>query len=121
MPSENLKSICTLLRRMDNEQDGFMTYSGILKTVSVPPNELACTLSRLGEAGFITCTGHNFWGEPRGYKLLKATDSISLFDLLHCTGTENLLFDGMTSDSGKLSAALSNMQKELGMIYVSEI
>jgi DNA-binding IscR family transcriptional regulator len=120
MPFENLKEICTLLKRLDSEHTGFMTYSGILKTVSLPPNELNWMLRRLEEAGFITSSGHNFWGEPKGYKLLRGTDEISLFDLLHCTGMENLLFEGM-EDTGRLSAAIGNMQKEVGRVYVSEI
>jgi DNA-binding IscR family transcriptional regulator len=98
-----------------------MTYRRILKTVRLSPNELAWLTARLEEAGYIACTGRDFWGDPRSYRLLKGADSISLFDLLQCIGMEELLFEGMESAGGRLSAALSRMQDELKGIYVSEI
>jgi DNA-binding IscR family transcriptional regulator len=121
MLSGKLKEICSFLNRLDRENDRRMTYRRILKTIRLSPNELAWLTVRLEEAGYIACTGRDFWGEPRGYRLLKSTDSISLSDLLRCMGMEELLFGGMESASGRLSAALGRMQEELKTIYISGI
>jgi DNA-binding IscR family transcriptional regulator len=121
MLSGKLKEICSLLNRLDKENDRCMTYRRILKTIRLSPNELGWLAIRLEEAGYLACTGLDFWGDPRGYRLLKGADSISLFDLLQCIGMEELLFEGMESAGGRLSAALSRMQEELKTVYISEI
>lgn len=121
MLSENLKRICSLLKQLDKERGKFMSYRGILKSVCIPPNELSRMLGRLEESGFLSCTGRDFWGDPRGYKLLKGTESISLLDLQRCTGMENLLFDGMEDPSGRLPAAVGRLQEELKTIRINEI
>jgi DNA-binding IscR family transcriptional regulator len=121
MLSGKLKEICSLLNWLDKENDRRMTYRRILKTVRLSPNELSWLAARLEEAGYLACTGRDFWGDPRGYRLLKGTDSISLFDLLCCIGMEELFFEGMETGCGRLSAAIRKMQEELKGIYVSEI
>jgi DNA-binding IscR family transcriptional regulator len=121
MPSENLLEICTLLKRMDSEKDKFMPYHRILKSARLSPNELAWLTARLEASGYLACTGHDFWGDPRGYRLLKSAGSITLFDLLHCTGMENLLFDGMDDSSGRLAAALGSLHGALRRISINDM
>ncbi|MDR1556982.1 MAG: hypothetical protein LBS88_08145 [Tannerellaceae bacterium] len=69
MLSGKLKEICSLLNRLDGENDRCMTYRRILKTVRLSPNELGWLAARLEKAGYLACTGRDFWGDPRGYRL----------------------------------------------------
>jgi hypothetical protein len=120
---ENLKEVCTILSRLEQAERKTLPYAAIAAGTRLTQKEVIALLSAMEREGCLSCTGRNYWDEPRGYRLLKPTGEISLCDLAKYAGC-GILPAGIPAETAggrKLRAAADGLMEALKEIYVNEV
>jgi hypothetical protein len=120
---ENLKEVCALLCRLEQAEGKTLTYSAIIGNTHLTQKEIISLFTAMEEEGCLSCTGRNYWDEPRGYHLLRTVKEITLYEVMTWSGMETIFsgFPGETLGGRKLKAAATRLQSDLKQIYVNEI
>jgi len=120
---KDLPEICKLLNRINCAENRFLAFDQALAGSYLSQKELRWLFDRLEHKGYLRCTGRDFWNEPKGYQLLRGTETITLYDLMACSGLGEIFpKDTLDTPGGKkLKTAATNMKNELEKIYVHEM
>jgi hypothetical protein len=121
---KHLPEICHLLNRFNDAEDSALAYKEVLNGSPLSLKDVRWLFDRLEQKGYLRCSGRDIWNEPKGYQLLRRTETITLYDLMVCAGMGDIFSPTAKLDSTggkKLSVAATNMKNELMKIYVKEM